>query len=212
MDIFSIAYTTLTVVWMAIVIIRDNFCLSASDWAAWFGAIGTIGTLIGTIWLATAKDRIEKQQALRQAHVIAVGLAPLLEVLTKRLNDIYFGPVFQNYDGFSNMREEAEPFLSVENIKISPADLMTLTVLDGDYAFRLAKAITMLTLVQSDVRADLAKIGPYTFTNVQELLEKWTDKIGEVKDMFDIVGQKFTIIARESAKTPTTFELHANDY
>ncbi|MRW88843.1 hypothetical protein GJ699_02470 [Duganella sp. FT80W] len=46
----------------------------AGDWATWVGAIGTVGTLIGTIWLATAATRREKQIAHDSAVLAAAGI------------------------------------------------------------------------------------------------------------------------------------------
>lgn len=42
--------------------------------AEWVGSIGTVGTLIGTIWLATAERRDEHKRAKDRAYVAAIGL------------------------------------------------------------------------------------------------------------------------------------------
>jgi len=53
--------------------------LTAGDWAAWLGAIGTLGTLIGTIWLATAAERRraseESARAVIAAHALGLRIA-----------------------------------------------------------------------------------------------------------------------------------------
>lgn len=49
-------------------------CLTASDWAAWFGAVGTIGTLIGTIMLATQESRRRNREIRSKARIIIPSL------------------------------------------------------------------------------------------------------------------------------------------
>ena len=49
-------------------------CLTASDWAAWFGAVGTIGTLIGTIVLATQESRRRNREVRSKARIIIPSL------------------------------------------------------------------------------------------------------------------------------------------
>lgn len=49
-------------------------CLTPSDWAAWVGAVGTVGTLIGTIWLATAADRRRRREECSRAVIAAHAL------------------------------------------------------------------------------------------------------------------------------------------
>ena len=48
--------------------------LSASDWGTWIGAIGTVATLIGTIWIATSETRRQNKQAIDRAYVAAASL------------------------------------------------------------------------------------------------------------------------------------------
>jgi hypothetical protein len=43
----------------------------AGDWATWLGAIGTILTLVGTIWLATKQNRDQRRQAWEAARLTA---------------------------------------------------------------------------------------------------------------------------------------------
>jgi hypothetical protein len=48
--------------------------LNAADWGTWVGSIGTVFTLIGTIWLATAEKRKQRRQELDRAFVAAASL------------------------------------------------------------------------------------------------------------------------------------------
>ena len=38
--------------------------LSKSDWGTWVGSVGTVLTLVGTIWLATAAERKRRREQL----------------------------------------------------------------------------------------------------------------------------------------------------
>ncbi|WP_090180268.1 MULTISPECIES: hypothetical protein [unclassified Duganella] len=67
-------------------------CLTASDWAAWVGAIGTVGTLIGTIWLATSADRRrlheEASRAIISAHALHLRITSAWEVVRKAIESL----------------------------------------------------------------------------------------------------------------------------
>jgi hypothetical protein len=47
--------------------------LTAADWGKWVGAVNTVGTLIGTIWLATESSREKSVKAGDSASVTAGG-------------------------------------------------------------------------------------------------------------------------------------------
>lgn len=48
--------------------------INSADTAAWAGAIGTVGTLIGTIWLAGSAERAREREAMSRAVVAASSL------------------------------------------------------------------------------------------------------------------------------------------
>lgn len=48
--------------------------LTASDWGTWVGAIGTIGALVGTIWLATSSERLRVREARARAFVACASI------------------------------------------------------------------------------------------------------------------------------------------
>lgn len=50
--------------------------MDVTIWAYWVGAVGTIGTLIGTIWLATAETRKRNVQEIAVARVTASAIRP----------------------------------------------------------------------------------------------------------------------------------------
>lgn len=62
-------------------------CLTASDWGTWIGAIGTVGALVGAIWIANSQARQahKKEQAL--AAIAAGTLVIRLKILVDRLEE-----------------------------------------------------------------------------------------------------------------------------
>lgn len=69
----------------AIVRAHNWQAMTVSDWGTWVGSIGTVATLIGTIWLATADRREIKRQAMDRAVVAAAALGPKLQNITEIL-------------------------------------------------------------------------------------------------------------------------------
>ena len=64
-----------------LVIVGFKFDLSKSDWGTWVGSVGTVGTLIGTVWIATSERRKRESEALDLATVSAADiLFKLMEV------------------------------------------------------------------------------------------------------------------------------------
>lgn len=57
-----------------LILIGQACGLSKSDWATWVGSIGTVGTLIGTLWIATEQARIKRNEQLTLALVAAADL------------------------------------------------------------------------------------------------------------------------------------------
>lgn len=52
----------------------DWRCLTATEWAAWVGAIGTLLAFAGTIWIAFTGERIRTRQARLRAHISGASL------------------------------------------------------------------------------------------------------------------------------------------
>jgi len=48
--------------------------MTISDWGTWVGSVGTVATLIGTIWLATATERQRKREQIDLAIIAAASM------------------------------------------------------------------------------------------------------------------------------------------
>ena len=63
----------------------DWRCLTVTDWGTWVGAIGTVGALAGTIWIATSESRRRQQQAVGIAGLVCLAMSNDLQWLLDQL-------------------------------------------------------------------------------------------------------------------------------
>lgn len=59
--------------------------MTAAEWGVWVGAIGTVATLVGTIWLATDASRTRRTEQLSLALVATAGLMVRLRNVVRAL-------------------------------------------------------------------------------------------------------------------------------
>jgi hypothetical protein len=64
----------------AIVVFGLNCGFTKADWGTWVGSIGTVGTLIGTILLATSERRSRRRQEFALAQVTAASFVERIRV------------------------------------------------------------------------------------------------------------------------------------
>jgi hypothetical protein len=57
-----------------LILIGREVDLSKSDWGTWVGSVGTVATLVGTIWLATAQTRQKNRDDLTLARLHAASM------------------------------------------------------------------------------------------------------------------------------------------
>jgi hypothetical protein len=71
---------------IAYVLLGRSAGLLPGDWGTWTGGIGTVGTLIGTIWLASDQSRRAAKAEMTLAQLHAVGLIVRLQVTAHLLD------------------------------------------------------------------------------------------------------------------------------
>lgn len=114
--------------------------LTPSDWGTWIAAIGTVGALIGTIYLADTEARRRRQAELTRAKLAAArikqkiaaaaGITRGLHVTLKTAAEIH--PPKENFAVAATKLRDIS-FWSYE-------DLVALAPLQNGIAFRLAQA------------------------------------------------------------------------
>lgn len=114
--------------------------LSASDWAAWVGAIGTVGAFIGTIWIALESERKNQRAQMDLARVTAADFKSILPDVISSIRfvhsklDAYFS------EGIDGDELEACAKILQSIPRWDPAKLATLVCLPDHVAAKLALA------------------------------------------------------------------------
>jgi hypothetical protein len=159
--------------------------LSKSDWGTWVGSVGTVLTLVGTIWLATAAERKRRREQLDLAIIAAASLSSWISDLRQAI-----WVAQQNMPGTLGAPDDAQLALadcikSIDHVGIwSRDDLAPLVVLPGHTAARLASLgvqirIALASLKQASGKPELdmedlvgihAVLGTY-FDGFSEVLE-----------------------------------------
>jgi hypothetical protein len=182
--------------------------LTASDWGTWIGAVGTVTTLAGTIYLATSETRRRTREDITKANIVASALAPRVEIASKQLRHFYTLLLFRNMDGspYSSPREEAGYLLGIKYKAATTEELSALAAFDDGTASKLAYAQARLEIIQGaladfiDVRDD----SPLTATEAK----KWEGLSEELADRLDAIAARLTHTARSHAPPPTDDELY----
>ncbi|RFB69909.1 MULTISPECIES: hypothetical protein [unclassified Herbaspirillum] len=119
--------------------------LTASDWAAWVGALGTVGTLIGAIWIATTQQRAAEHEAISLAEVTLMSMQFRLNNLRRQLEKwaIALDAWKPSHDHFVNYNHAA--ILIKNYAQLDVAEIERVRVLDKDIAIGMAAAIDFIT-------------------------------------------------------------------
>lgn len=186
--------------------------LWTEEGAAWVGAIGTVGTLIGTVWLATTETRRRHTEELARANIVVSALTPRISLLRSELFNMAEGLAFLNEETGRRDTPRAEAALVLET-NYRPAtseELLSLTPLGNNYASQLAYAQSQLSVFRDFIEAHVVLFeqedpnAPLDDATADE----WRNWIGGVHDRFWLVEMQFVEIARKYARLPDGEELH----
>lgn len=116
--------------------------MGVAEWAYWFGAIGTIGAMIGTIWLATTESRRRARAETRRAHLYAASIILRLTrahaLLTQTCHQLkVYALIDHSPDAILNVKQH---LVKIDLWDVD--DLIPLASLRGDSTFQLAEACT----------------------------------------------------------------------
>lgn len=179
--------------------------------ATWVGAIGTIFTLVGTIYLATDKDRKDKEVSERRAYVVAAKIAVPLDTYLDRIHGTYGGLMLRRDDEFWRRSQLISEGNAWGNLNISDDDLATLTVLDGNHAFRLARAMQLaLDFLEQQKRIG-ARSGMQTELTERQMLEA-AEKIHRIVDLLSVCSAFYSKIVERHAHDPSVAEVYGTSF
>lgn len=128
--------------------------LSKSDWGTWVGSIGTVLTLIGTIYLATSDTRRQHARELRLGQLHAVSISARLLHVVARIDGVktLLEHVANQDPSRRDLLEECN-FQVLEIEGWGPEDALPFAAFEGD----IARAIVHLGAVLTAIR-QLTKI------------------------------------------------------
>ncbi|MBW3512888.1 hypothetical protein [Janthinobacterium sp. NKUCC06_STL] len=163
--------------------------LTPSDWGTWIGAIGTVATLAGTIWLATSEQRLRKRAERDLALITVAGLMWRIQAVETGLGGIKCeldsglrGEVFNDYHEIL-MKFELLPLWT-------PTELTALVSIENHVAARLAfcgeTVVSIKQFIAQEVREQRYirnDLGRRLFnTMATNRLVPVIDQTGDVKD------------------------------
>jgi hypothetical protein len=133
--------------------------LTASDWGTWVGAVGTVGTLIGTIILATQDRRKRNVEMMDLAVVTASSMIERLTVANTLLDD--FGRDLNRdvVNALSSTQDEMQKVFAshTKRLEVLPSfetqELERIVILPNHCAAHLAAANGRLKLCTISMRA-----------------------------------------------------------
>lgn len=123
--------------------------MSAGDWGTWIGSIGTVGALIGTIWLATAQARRKRTDDLTLARLHAASMVLRLHHAETTISDVcqdLLKAVDRPFEPTLAQLKEISAKLSAISLW-GIDDLVPLVPLPGNAAAKLARAADSLDSV-----------------------------------------------------------------
>ena len=124
--------------------------MGVAEWAYWVGAIGTLGALFGTIWLATSERRSRRRQEFALAQVTAASFAEQIRVTSHKLG--YAIAALQNFAENPAKANFAELHRVNEITEIwTPADTIPLVVLPKGVAMELSAVCTQFKTTQHNL-------------------------------------------------------------
>lgn len=137
-----------------LILIGRNFDLSKSDWGTWVGSLGTVLTLLGTIWLATNAERKRERESKILARLHSASM--LLRLIKAKAQ---LGNAFQVLDHSYQTQNE----LTIEQI--------------GDMHYRLdsiqnwhVSDLVPLAPLPNNTAVKLAQVADYINTSVDLLI------------------------------------------
>ncbi|OEZ50318.1 hypothetical protein JAB1_14330 [Janthinobacterium sp. MP5059B] len=170
-------------------------------WAYWVAAVGTISTLLGTIWLATNESRHRRAEALSKAKLTALHIHMNLlhtESLAKGV-----------LESLSNLRDFLDEHAAVEHDVIKAIFIVSDTLDRSVYftADELSRLIPLpdhcadkIALGQGVINAcvKILKGTDATDTNTDSLREHLSECIGILSNAIPLIEQGRDVIEREA--------------
>lgn len=168
--------------------------MGAAEWAYWVAAIGTVGTLIGTIWIATSESRRRKKESLNAAQIAAAQMQyPLLQnakQLTKIIEQLIdFQTRLLGQEAIAqqmprNCKNLGERLLALHTW--SSQDLISLLPLDKEVSFGVSIAQSKILLLGREFL--LIETTADSVADISKLIELAIPILTSMNEAFKIAG------------------------
>lgn len=201
---------------LAIIIELGYFALYAipwskfgvAEWAYWVAAIGTTGTLIGTIWLASAEARIRHARERARSYIVAAALAPRLELLASDVGLFNTALIFgRPEERGATVKELADNFLSIVYERATTEDLMALEAMPNNCATKLAFAQAQFFTIRAQIQR-LAELLPFSERPITLLVaDRWRNWTTDLSQRLEVLARQCREAADTHAASPTSYEL-----
>jgi hypothetical protein len=181
--------------------------------ATWVGAVGTVATLAGTIWLATTESRRRRKEELERAYIVAAALAPRISQLRMEISAVEGSLSFKDLetDSHRTPSEEADSILSSAYRPATSDELILLTPLGDNCANKLAYAQAQLDVFKALMTLHIESCDNRAAPLKEKVAAIWLEWMGDVGDRFSIIERQLVAIARIHATPPTSEELYGPD-
>ncbi|MDN2676739.1 hypothetical protein [Janthinobacterium sp. SUN033] len=156
--------------------------LNKAEWAYWVAAIGTTGTLIGTIWIASEGERRRKREQLDLACITAASMTIQLKRTLMSIQDVLL--MFQDArQSVANPRFNEMASMLDNGLTWSALETIPLLCLPNNIAIRLSFARTQIDLCISLI----SRIGSYNAVVARQTENDLFDTLAKVRDTIQAV-------------------------
>jgi len=177
----------------------------AGDWAAWFGAIGTIAAAGVALWIAGQQERTRRRIELAQANVVAAKLAPKLGSAYLGVGNFLLKMAFVEADALPpDTNEVVKSLLERPPLQVDVSDLVALAGLGDGNATKLAHVVGLLDALREKV---VLHANDYSTIN-ETRAEIWRREAQDIADRIYVIQIAFNDAAKIHAPLPSLKELH----
>lgn len=176
-------------------------------------ALGTIGAAGAAVWLGVRQELIGRRETELRAKLLAARVGPGLERLNGTIASFIARVTFTPVTGALESRDLVRYADSIKSaaVELSLAELAELTPLPRNAAFRLARGLAIVDLVQRE----MAELGPmvdaanFVTTTVSRInIMRWAHALREAKELLESAQRECEQAAAVVAARPDMAELY----
>ncbi|MGK5004548.1 hypothetical protein [Janthinobacterium sp. LB2P70] len=184
--------------------------LNTAEWAYWIAAVGTVGTLLGTTWLATSESRRRARQEAARGFIVAAALAPRLNKLAYQISCFQGELIFTEWEEMTHGRphEVAAKFINIDYEPASTEELIALESMSDNCATKLAFVQSQFSMVKSDIAAYAQTAGDPRRPLPPSTARVWLDWVEDLADRVNVIARQMNDAAQTHAVAPSQLDLY----